>query len=153
MPSIERAVRALVRVGRLLERADAGLSLAQFRILELVSRGTERSTHIASRLATSKPAVTMVVDGLVAAGLLTRGSRQGDRRVVVLALTPAGETALAKAEAAYRERLEPLLDQISDPAALLLQLTEIDDAMDERWAQRQRERKPRSTTTEGSSTS
>jgi adenylosuccinate lyase len=51
------------------------------------------------------------------------------------------EAALAKAEAAYRERLEPLLDQISDPAALLLQLAEIDDAMDERWAQRQRERK------------
>jgi DNA-binding MarR family transcriptional regulator len=139
----------------LLERTDAGLSLAQFRILELVSRGTERSTHIASRLATSKPAVTMVVDGLVAAGLLTRGSRQGDRRVVVLALTPAGETALAKAERAYRERLEPLLSEISDPTALLLQLAEVDDAMDERWALGQRDRKqqPSPATTEGSSTS
>lgn len=152
-PSVERAVRALVRIGRLLERADTGLSLAQFRILELVSRGTERSTHIASRLATSKPAVTMVVDGLVAAGLLTRGSRQGDRRVVVLALTPAGEAALAKAEHTYRERIEPLLAEISDSQALLRQLSEIDDAMDERWAQRQRERKQRSTTTEGTRTS
>lgn len=139
---IERAVRALVRIGRLLERADAGLSLAQFRILELVSRGTERSTHIATRLATSKPAVTMVVDGLVAAGLMTRGSREGDRRVVVLALTPLGEEALAKAERAYRDRIEPLLSEISGPRALLQQLAEIDDVMDERWAKRQRDRKP-----------
>lgn len=153
-PSIERGVRALVRLSRLFERTDAGLSLAQFRILELVSRGTERSTHIATRLATSKPAVTMVVDGLVSAGLLTRGSRPGDRRVIVLALTPDGEQAVARAERAYRERLEPLLGQISDPRALLLQLAEIDDALDERWAQRQRDQKPRITaTTEGSRTS
>jgi DNA-binding MarR family transcriptional regulator len=150
---MERAVRALVRLNRLFERAEAGLSLAQFRILELVSRGTERSTHIASRLATSKPAVTMVVDSLVAAGLLTRGSRQGDRRVVVLALTPEGEEAVAKAERAYRERLEPLLGQISDPRALLLQLAEIDEAMDERWTQRQRDKQQGSkATTEGSTT-
>jgi DNA-binding MarR family transcriptional regulator len=135
-PSVERAVRAIVRLSRLLERADAGLSLAQFRILELVSRGTERSTQIATRLATSKPAVTVLVDGMVAAGLLTRSSQPGDRRVVRLALTPKGEEALAHTERAYGDRLRPLLEEISDPAALLLQLAEVDDALDARWARR-----------------
>ncbi|MET9018546.1 MarR family transcriptional regulator [Actinopolymorpha sp. NPDC004070] len=133
-PSVERAVRAIVRLARLLERADAGLSLAQFRILELVSRGTERSTHIATRLATSKPAITVVVDGLVAAGLLTRRGEPGDRRVVRLALTDQGREALAQAEAAYGDRLRPLLAEISAPDALLSQLAEVDDAMDARWA-------------------
>lgn len=133
-PSVDRAVRALVRLFRLLERADAGVSLAQFRILELVSRGTERSTHIASRLATSKPAITVIVDGLVHAGLLSRGTDDEDRRVIRLALTPQGRRALARAERTYRERLAPLLGEVSDAAALLAQLAEIDQAMDERWA-------------------
>ncbi|SFG88061.1 DNA-binding transcriptional regulator, MarR family [Actinopolymorpha cephalotaxi] len=127
-------MRAVVRLARLLERADAGLSLAQFRILELVSRGTERSTHIATRLATSKPAITVVVDGLVAAGLLTRRGEPGDRRVVRLALTDEGRQALARAETAYGDRLRPLLAEISAPDALLGQLAEVDDAMDARWA-------------------
>ncbi len=115
---------------------DAGLSLAQFRILELVSRGTERSTHIASRLATSKPAVTVVVDGLVGAGLLTRSSLPGDRRVIRLALTPDGRKALAGAEHAYRERLAPVFGEVSDPDALLVLLAEVDDVLDARWAAR-----------------
>lgn len=131
-----------MRLARLLERADAGVSLAQFRILELVSRGTERSSHIASRLATSKPAVTVVVDGLVNAGLLARESVAGDRRAIRLTLTPQGWQALARAEAAYRQRLEPLLAEISDPAALLKQLAEVDAALDARWARRAKQRRP-----------
>ncbi|MEQ4203767.1 MarR family transcriptional regulator [Actinopolymorpha sp. B17G11] len=148
-PSVERAVRTLVRVARLFKRADAGLSLAQFRTLELVSRGTERSTQIASRLATSKPAVTVVVDGLVAAGLLTRSSLAGDRRVIRLALTDEGRAALARAERAYCERLEPLLDEVSDRDRLLALLAELDDVMDARWATR---RSPAPTTPEVSHT-
>lgn len=135
-PSVEDAVPVLVRLARLLERTDSGLSLAQFRILELVARGTERSTQIASRLATSKPAITMAVEDLVGSGLLTRGSHHGDRRVIVLALTDDGRAALARAQRAYGERLEPLLEGISDPAALLTQLAELDQVMDERWAAR-----------------
>lgn len=141
--SLERAVRVLVRLSRMLERTDTGLSLAQFRILELVSRGTERSTQIAGKLATSKPAVTVVVDGLVGAGLLIRSSHAGDRRVIRLALTPAGRDALARAEAAYHDRLAPLLDEISDPDALVSLLAEVDDAMDARWSARDSTRKPR----------
>lgn len=129
-------MRTLVRLSRLLERVDTGLTLAQFRILELVARGTERSTHIAGRLATSKPAVTVVVEGLVGAGLLTRSSVAGDRRVIRLALTPEGRAALARAEQAYRDRLSPLLGEISDADALLAQLAEVDDALDARWAAR-----------------
>lgn len=140
-PSVESAVRVLVRLSRLLERTDSGVTLAQFRILELVARGTERSTQIANRLATSKPAITMAVEDLVANGLLTRKTHQGDRRVIVLALTKAGKTALARAERAYGERLTPLLERISDPDALLDQLAEIDQAMDERWAERETARR------------
>jgi DNA-binding MarR family transcriptional regulator len=137
-----------VRLARLFERADAGLSLAQFRILELVSRGTERSTHIASRLATSKPAITAVVDGLVGAGLLERRPLPRDRRVIVLSLTPAGREALVQAERAYRDRLAPLLEEISDPTALLRALAELDHAMDARWTARAARHRPAPTTSE-----
>ncbi|HEY8454354.1 MAG TPA: MarR family transcriptional regulator [Actinopolymorphaceae bacterium] len=129
-------MRALVRLARLLERADAGLTLAQFRILELISRGTERSTHIANRLATSKPAVTAVVEGLVSAGLIARGGVAGDRRVIRLELTEAGREALAHAEQVYRARLQPVIDEISDPDALVRLLAEVDDVMDARWEAR-----------------
>src|SRR5262252_3799031 len=80
------AVRVLVRLQRLLERADAGLTLPQYRVLALVALGDERSARLAEQLAVRKPTMTAVVDGLVAAGHLRRTAIPGDRRGLRLSL-------------------------------------------------------------------
>jgi DNA-binding MarR family transcriptional regulator len=119
------SVRALVRVTRMLEHASTELSLPQYRLLVMVSRGDQRASKLALRLALSKPTVTAVVDGLVERGLLVRSEVPGDRRAVELSLTEAGGDALARADAAMGERLARVLDHCTDPdssRSALLQL-------------------------------
>jgi DNA-binding MarR family transcriptional regulator len=104
-----RAVRVLARLHRLLDCADAGLTIPQYRMLTVLSEGGQRSTRLAERLACRKPTVTAVADGLIAAGYAVRESEPGDRRIVRLCLTDAGRAALDRAETAYLAELGPLL--------------------------------------------
>jgi DNA-binding MarR family transcriptional regulator len=126
------AVRVLVRLQRLLERAEAGLTLPQYRVLALVALGDERSARLAERLAVRKPTMTAVVDGLVAAGHLRRVAIPGDRRGLRLSLTPQGLAALSRADDAFRARLEPVLLDTPDPERLLGLLLDLGRALDAR---------------------
>lgn len=104
-----RAVRALVRLARLLE-CSTDLSLSQYRVLAAVADGGERATHLARGLALAKPTVTAAVDGLVERGLLLRIPVPADRRSVRIALTEDGRRVLKEAEAAMVERLRAVVD-------------------------------------------
>ena len=95
------AVLTLMRLSRALERVDSGLSPQQYRILKLAGAGGERSARLAERLAVAKPTLTVIADSLVGAGLARREAEPGDRRVVRLRLTDAGNAAVARADAAY----------------------------------------------------
>ena len=97
------ALLAVLRVARVLERIDAGLSPQQYRILKLIGQGGERSARLAERLAVAKPTLTATADSLVAAGLVCREAELGDRRVVRLHLTEAGQAAVERADAAYAD--------------------------------------------------
>jgi DNA-binding MarR family transcriptional regulator len=136
MAELTRAVRAVLRVHRGLERLDTGLTAQQFRIMSLVADGGERSARLAARLAVSKPTLTAVADGLVAAGYLSRQDEPGDRRVVRLALTDAGRAAYARAGEVYASWFGLLIGETGDPKALVRLLIDIDDALD-------RDRRPR----------
>jgi DNA-binding MarR family transcriptional regulator len=125
------AVLTLLRMARALERVDAGLSAQQYRILKLAGAGGERSARLAERLAVAKPTLTAIADGLVAAGLARREAEPGDRRVVRLALTPAGSAAVARADAAYGQWLNRVLDQTGAPERILADLRLVDGALDE----------------------
>ncbi len=85
------AVLTVLRITRVLERIDAGISPQQYRILKLIGQGGERSARLAERLAVAKPTLTATADSLVAAGLVCREAEPGDRRVVRLHLTEAGQ--------------------------------------------------------------
>jgi DNA-binding MarR family transcriptional regulator len=132
---LTRALRVMLRAGRCLDRLDSGLTAQQFRIMSLVADGGERSAKLAAKLAISKPTLTAVADGLVAAGYLSRQDEPGDRRVVRLALTDAGRDAYAHARQVLTGWFGRLVDTTDDPEALLRLLTQIDDALD-------RDRKP-----------
>ncbi|HEY9474828.1 MAG TPA: MarR family transcriptional regulator [Mycobacteriales bacterium] len=127
---LRAAIRALARLTRLLDHTDTGLSLPQYRLLALVDRGDKRSSRLASRLVVTRPTVTALADGLVAAGYLTRIREPRDGRVVRLGPTQAGRTALEHADTALADRFAPLFGATSNPDALLALLGQAGAALD-----------------------
>lgn len=126
----------VLRIARVMERIDAGVSPQQYRMLKLIGAGGERSARLAEKLAVAKPTLTSTADSLVAAGLAFREAEPGDRRVVRLRLTPAGLAAVARADDAYGEWFDGLLDQAGRRDAILADLHALGEAMTERWRAR-----------------
>jgi len=128
---VTRAILVILRLNRGLDCVDAGLTPAQYRIMKLAGAGGERSTRLAQRLAVAKPTLTALADGLVAAGYASRTAEPGDRRVVRLTLTEAGQAALDRADAAYAAWLTGLLTATGEPATVLAALGQLDSALTE----------------------
>lgn len=128
------AVLTIMRLARALERVDSGLTPQQYRILKFAGAGGERSARLARRLTVAKPTLTTTADGLVSAGLLQREAEAGDRRVVRLCLTKAGEAALRRADSAYAEWLAGLLGAAGPAEPLLMALDRLDAALDAAFA-------------------
>jgi len=96
---------------------EFGLNTRQFWALHHLSETDSLSMIELSRLLfTDKSNVTAITDRLEAAGLLKRHPDARDRRVVLLALTPAGRQLHAQVFAAHEERIRTLVD--GDRAAL-----------------------------------
>ncbi len=128
---VTQAILVILRLNRGLDCVDAGLTPAQYRIMKLAGAGGERSTRLAQRLAVAKPTLTALADGLVAAGYASRTAEPGDRRVVRLTLTEAGQAALDRADAAYAAWLTGLLTATGEPATVLAALGQLDSALTE----------------------
>lgn len=109
--------RAAARLARIVDRAlaDADLTMPQYRVLVHLAEGHVSASALADWLSVSRPAITTLVDGLVARGLVNRAAVAGDRRRVDHALTPAGQAALEQADAAVETALDRLADHL--PAA------------------------------------
>jgi DNA-binding MarR family transcriptional regulator len=125
------AVLAIMRVARALERVDAGLSPQQYRILKLAGAGGERSARLAEGLAVAKPTLTAIADSLVAAGLARREAEPGDRRVVRLHLTEAGTAAVERADAAYGQWLDRVLERTGAGDRIEADLALLNGALEE----------------------
>ena len=126
------AVLTVLRMSRVMERIDAGVSPQQYRMLKLIGAGGERSARLAERLAVAKPTLTSTADSLVAAGLVCREAEPGDRRVVRLHLTEAGRAAVARADEAYAGWLDDLLEYTGRKDEILGSLQLLDESMTER---------------------
>ena len=126
------AVLTVLRMSRVMERIDAGVSPQQYRMLKLIGAGGERSARLAERLAVAKPTLTSTADSLVAAGLVCREAEPGDRRVVRLRLTEAGQAAVARADEAYAGWLDDLLGYTGRKDEILGSLQLLDESMTER---------------------
>lgn len=131
-----QAIRALARVARLLERSSGDLNLAHYRVLSAIAEGSERASRVADRLTLGKPTVSAAVESLTRRGLITREDVAEDRRATTLALTPAGEEALAAVDREMLGHLDDLLGRIEDPAQLLDSLGQLGKALDELAAER-----------------
>lgn len=92
----------------LLERGDRrreatealGLSFARIRALRRIAAAAEPMTlrDLADVLLTDRPYTTLVVDDLVARGLVERSPNPADRRSKIVTVTAAGRAAAAEAE-------------------------------------------------------
>ena len=126
------AVLTVLRMSRVMERIDAGVSPQQYRMLKLIGAGGERSARLAERLTVAKPTLTSIADSLVGAGLVCREAEPGDRRVVRLHLTEAGQAAVARADEAYAGWLDDLLEYTGRKDQILASLQLLDESMTER---------------------
>jgi DNA-binding MarR family transcriptional regulator len=114
---------AALRLLRYARTADVGMDLDGPRaslLSVLVFGGPQPVTTLARAEQVSPPAVTKMVDALVAAGLVRRERSATDRRVVLVAATPAGRRLIERGRAARVEAVAALLDGSSaaDLAAL-----------------------------------
>ena len=126
------ALLTILRISRVLDRIEAGVSSQQYRILKLIGEGGERSARLADKLSVARPTLTATADSLVAAGLACREAEPGDRRVVRLRLTEAGQAAVARADVAYAEWFGGLLDHTGQRERIVADLQSLDSAMTER---------------------
>lgn len=107
--------RTVARLARHVEVALAGcdLSVPQYRLLSLLSEGSVNASTLAQRLVVSRPSVTALVDGLVARGMVERGTDPADRRHVTHLVTERGHEVLADADRAATARLQDLATHLS----------------------------------------
>lgn len=90
-------------------RAERGLSLGQFEVMEIIDRVPGcRVLDIAGELAITVGAVSKAIDRLVAAGWCVRLAHPQDRRSSVLRLTPAGDEMLTTSRPVVESELASL---------------------------------------------
>lgn len=129
------AVRALVRVSRLLERSLEELSLPHYRVLAAVSAGDEIASRVAARLALGRPAVSAAVASLCERGFLEQVDVAADQRAAGLRLTETGWQTLERADAAMAGELRSLAAKTGDPAQLLATVGMLSEAVTARYAE------------------
>jgi DNA-binding MarR family transcriptional regulator len=109
VPVVMRFIRDQVR-----QRRAAGLSLPQFRTLIFLDRIQDSSlSAVAGHLGLSLPAMSRLVNGLVACGLVRRQTVSTNRRQIALTLTARGQAALEKARGEIRRQLAGALRALS----------------------------------------
>ncbi|MBM4418231.1 MAG: MarR family transcriptional regulator [Chloroflexi bacterium] len=122
-----RRVNRALRTGNLDDAATRNLTLAQIRVLNrLLSHGETPTSSLAAGLGVKLPTVTSVVDRLVDKGMAARSADCGDRRRVIVSLTPSGRELVERIQQGRRVRLSTALDRL-EPAqrAELANLIEI----------------------------
>ncbi len=86
-------------------RASGGLSFRWYDVLVHLeeSGGGAPMTEIANRILASKSGLTRVIDRMEDAGLVRRERPAGDRRVVLVHMTPEGQAALEASRLVHRD--------------------------------------------------
>ncbi len=121
--SILTASRIMVNIlaESLLEEKAEHISVAQFRILDMVGNRVDKPSQLARMLDVSPPAVSALSEKLEERGLLLRTVSASDRRRVHLALTPEGERIVERVNVHRRRRLATVLKKMSSSECVSLE--------------------------------
>ena len=114
-----RSFKALLAAVRRLRgretRQHGGLSYAQYGLLFGLCEHSElSSSELASAADLSPASATEMLEGLAAAGLVTRERSERDRRVVLISLTARGRTLVEERRARVQPRWRAALAEFSD---------------------------------------
>lgn len=112
LPAATRVGRSLARLSRILEQSAtaSGVSLAQYRVLVLVSEEPHRASALAAKVDVQRATLSTIVSGLERMGLLERASVAHDGRGVQLQLTALGRTTLRRVESVLTDRVAAAAD-------------------------------------------
>ncbi|MFI9011555.1 MarR family winged helix-turn-helix transcriptional regulator [Actinosynnema sp. NPDC053489] len=122
-----RMMAVLTRIG-----SEHDLSLTQLRLLGLLRDRRPRMTELAAFLGLDKSTLSGLVERAERRGLVVRGKSPEDRRVVDVAITPAGAELAARLEEQVRLALAPGTDRLrADDRVALTRL--LDTLAGERW--------------------
>jgi DNA-binding MarR family transcriptional regulator len=107
--------RAVSRMrGRDTHLAGSEISHAQFELMiELDERGELSAGELALAARLSPASVTQMLDALAESGHVERARSDSDRRVVLARLTALGQARVKAKRAAWRERWESALTDVS----------------------------------------
>lgn len=113
--SILTASRIMVNIlaESLLEEKAEQISVAQFRILDMVGNLVDKPSQLARMLDVSPSAISALLEKLDEKGLLRRRFSVSDRRRVHLELTPAGKRIVERVNTHRRRRLASVLKGMS----------------------------------------
>lgn len=105
----------------LLHQPSREMSLTSTATLRLLSRtGPRRITDVAAIAGITQPSATALVSTLERSGLVERRSDPVDKRVVLVAITPAGADYLDSRRKVFVESFAELVEQLpADQAAAL----------------------------------
>ncbi|MGH3416136.1 MAG: MarR family winged helix-turn-helix transcriptional regulator [Actinocrinis sp.] len=97
----------------LLRGAPRDMGLTSTATLSTLERtGPRRITDLALIEAVSQPSMTVLVAALVRSGLAERRGEPSDKRVTLVAITPAGADYLARRRAAATQAVAQLIDKL-----------------------------------------
>ncbi len=124
----EEVAQAFLQVtphmGRILRRSLAnlsgGMSVMRYRVLMELSRGDSRTTDLARELGVSPPTMSELIDQMVRAGWVKREINAGDRRAVILAITPGGKAELEQAERVALTKVKQVVSRMDEDDARAL---------------------------------
>lgn len=104
-------------IERLLAGHDPPLTVPQYLALHAIATEGVSTTELARQAGVSGPAVSQLLAGLAAAGLIEREPLAADRRRQALALSADGQRCSRSAAALLRRRLSTLLSDLPHPEA------------------------------------
>ena len=112
------ASRSMVAVAtRSLGAAAEETTIAQYRALVvLASRGPQRIVDLAEALDVAPSTAGRMCDRLVRKGLVRRHRARGDRRAVLVSVTPAGRQVVDEATGRRRALIADILARLPVPA-------------------------------------
>ena len=117
--SFKHASAAMRRLRGRETHRPGELSYAQYGLLFGLATGTAMSTRELAHAAELTPAtVTQMLDGMEAAGLVTRARSPQDKRVVLTSLTTRGMAVVEERRARYEPRWRGALADFSDEELL-----------------------------------
>ncbi|MFT7147194.1 MAG: DNA-binding MarR family transcriptional regulator, partial [Yoonia sp.] len=130
--ALRRILRATELYARDLAQA-AGVTPAQLRVMQIVDeKNTATPKMLATQMGVSQATVTVLVDKLVARGVVDRVPSELDRRQINVVMTDLGKKALEEAPDALQQRYERAFLELADweQAQLVSSLERVADMLD-----------------------